>query len=687
MRKAEISIGFIASISLAILGFTLVLLFVSQTTNGKQFYCNNIAHYINNIGISQEDFCLSYQKIEFAPGNERSANITDFPNENIMDLFRTNATLHPSFAFNMTKDSRIQSATMSITNGNPIGYITHFNGQDFKTIITFDFSGGIYTLYLNVSKNIKVTRSKLKVEGYNVPGKVDLVFVIDQSGSMYNEWADICGSINQLKDNLSRTGLGVDVTSTIYGLSDSGAKTTGACKNADIKDTDLVAAMGAMGTSFAPITYSLVPPDKFRYPAFDQKSEAWGAGVYWASKYHPWRNNTKKILFPVSDSDPTGGGPVLVKVNQNGKVLEYLEDPLFSGNEQAVISAADQAAQADRIYVFPIYGDDDPTETNLAKVEGYHVGSGSRTCDPNLDMQCGCDPIYSSPPYSNVCLPIIAWMRQLTHYPQSRFTGYRNPNELKKFMQYVLVSNYPHDVVITVNGKTIFSNPGPLDNTNSPQWADENAFAQALEDAGQNCNQPSCQVTVQVSSSSEGAVILSELEVMYQQYIKDAGVDLNGNSIFYDPQFGGSEQIDFTASAQSVIDTCQVPDCLFNFTLSSSEPAKLLLSNLSVKYSKVFLEEDLLQSVLECYDRASLQGFAKNIRCKEIPVPRDHIFYKEVNESSITQLLINKKWCNQFSNSDYGCGEQDHLRFAHSFAVPTNILVEYDAKTRQVVVS
>ena len=149
----------------------------------------------------------------------------------------------------------------------------------------------------------------------------------------------------------------------------------------------------------------------------------------------------------------------------------------------------------------------------------------------------------------------------------------------------------------------------------------------------------------------------------------------------------GTEDIDFTNQARSEIDLCTEPECIFNFTISASEPAQILMSNLSIKYSKIFVEEDLFLSILDCYERAKAINFGQNIKCTEIPVPPSYIFYREINESGITWLIKSRKWCGIFQNSDYGCGNDDQLRFVNSFTQPTNILVEYDAKDKQVVVS
>ncbi|MEK6967854.1 MAG: hypothetical protein AABX51_04440 [Nanoarchaeota archaeon] len=660
------------------------MLFLTQTTGGKQFYCNNLANYFDKLGAKREDLCNEAIKLESEFGAQKIKNISLFPNKNIKYLASVEIAKPSIFQLYLTKDSFIRNASIVMQNGNYVGYITRFKDRDFTTVVNFGFNGGTQTLFVNLSKNSVVSRSKLKVKGYNLPGQLDLVFVIDQSASMHNEWAAICGIIDELKKNLSKTGLGVDVQSTIYGLAklnDAKEGTFGSCRDKVIKKDDLDPIISALGISFPLESAVLVPPDIYNYPPYDRYDEAWGLGVYWAATKHPWRTNTKKIVFPISDSDPTGGGPASLRVNQNS-IIAILKDAVFSGNEGTVIDAADQVSQNNGIYVFPIYGDQNPNEPDLKKIEGYNVGLGSTTCDPNTDMNCGCDPLKKT-----VCMPIINWMRKLSHYNQSRLAAYRSGEDLKVFMQYVLATNYPHEVTIKVGGKTIFFQPGALDDGNSPAWVNEQEFKNALETASQLCAADSCLIPVEVSSSTEGAVVLTDLEILYQRYIKDAELLLNNDTIFFSPKFVLANKIDFTDKAREIITDCTDPDCTIEFRVKAGEKAQILLSNLSIEYSRVFIDEDVLDAVVYCYEKAKDENFVRNLRCNEFSIPPSYIFYKEFNESSLTDLIIKRKWCTIFENSDYNCGIQDHLRFLHSFNIPTNILVEYDAASKQVVVS
>ncbi|MFB6174642.1 MAG: hypothetical protein ABEJ87_01555, partial [Candidatus Nanohalobium sp.] len=93
--------------------------------------------------------------------------------------------------------------------------------------------------------------------------KIDLVFVMDTSGSMSNDISDLCqvksDVVNILKDR------GADVEFTVYGL---GA--TPQCASQSI-----------------PLHV-----------------EDWAPGTAWAVNNHDWRSGSKKIIFPMSDECP-----------------------------------------------------------------------------------------------------------------------------------------------------------------------------------------------------------------------------------------------------------------------------------------------------------------------------------------------------------------------------------------------
>ena len=171
-------------------------------------------------------------------------------------------------------------------------------------------------------------------------GKVELAFVVDTSGSMYSEWADVCtviyggsfasgGSFQGLKPMLEKANM--TVYETIYGLGNTlpGAASSGNCAshnnanaNPPIRSTPLGLTPGddsgglrkLPGTIYNGNTYS------------GYSGEDWGPGTNWAclswkdangnvpgqppTQYdHRWNPNATKIVIPVSDEGPKDGDP------------------------------------------------------------------------------------------------------------------------------------------------------------------------------------------------------------------------------------------------------------------------------------------------------------------------------------------------------------------------------------------
>ena len=168
-------------------------------------------------------------------------------------------------------------------------------------------------------------------------GKVELAFVVDTSGSMYSEWADICtvvyggnfasgGYFQGIKPMLEVANM--TVFETIYGLGNTlpGAASQGNCagynQNTGPRTTPLGQVPGddsggirkLPGTVYNGNTYS------------GYSGEDWGPGSNWAclswkdaagnvpgnpptADDHRWNPNATKIVIPVSDEGPKDGDP------------------------------------------------------------------------------------------------------------------------------------------------------------------------------------------------------------------------------------------------------------------------------------------------------------------------------------------------------------------------------------------
>lgn len=166
---------------------------------------------------------------------------------------------------------------------------------------------------------------------------LEMVFVMDTSGSMYQEWEDVCtimyggnfasgGYFQGIKPMFNDSN--ITVYETIYGLGNTlpGAASSGNCqghnKNAGPRPTPLGLTSGddsgglrkLPGTVYNGNTYS------------GYSGEDWGPGTNWAclswkdtlgnipgnpptAADHRWNPNATKIVLPVSDEGPKDGDP------------------------------------------------------------------------------------------------------------------------------------------------------------------------------------------------------------------------------------------------------------------------------------------------------------------------------------------------------------------------------------------
>ena len=166
-------------------------------------------------------------------------------------------------------------------------------------------------------------------------GKVELVFVVDTSGSMYSEWADVCtviyggnfasgGFFKGIKPMLEEGNM--TVFETIYGLGNTlpSAASSGNCathnKNSGPRSTPLGDGDNSGGLRTLPGTVY----NGATYSGYS--GEDWGPGSNWAclswkdaagnvpgnpptSADHKWNPNATKIVIPVSDEGPKDGDP------------------------------------------------------------------------------------------------------------------------------------------------------------------------------------------------------------------------------------------------------------------------------------------------------------------------------------------------------------------------------------------
>jgi len=166
-------------------------------------------------------------------------------------------------------------------------------------------------------------------------GKVELVFIVDTSGSMYSEWADVCtviyggnfqsgGNFQGIKPMLEEGNM--TVYETIYGLGGTlpGVASQGNCAAHNMNSGPRISPLGQVPNDDTGGLRTL--PAVVYNGGTSNHVEDWGPGSNWAclswkdtvgnvpgnpptASDHRWNPNATKIVLPISDEGPKDGDP------------------------------------------------------------------------------------------------------------------------------------------------------------------------------------------------------------------------------------------------------------------------------------------------------------------------------------------------------------------------------------------
>jgi len=164
-------------------------------------------------------------------------------------------------------------------------------------------------------------------------GKVDLVFLIDQSTSMRNEWTSLCSVISDIESSLLAAEVDLDVY--IYGLDSVGV--SGSCKDANLYSCKF----GGVTTNCN--LHGSTPLSGY---------EDWGPGTTWLAENYVWRPQAARVMIPISDEGPHKGGGA-----NESDCRGRDENCVMNSNDLQSIAEATEAANANNITVYPFWGD------------------------------------------------------------------------------------------------------------------------------------------------------------------------------------------------------------------------------------------------------------------------------------------------------------------------------------------
>lgn len=183
---------------------------------------------------------------------------------------------------------------------------------------------------------------------------IDIVFLMDTSGSMEDEAAALCTAIEGVERELLRRGARVAAI-TLLGITETAA------------DTDDPEAYACITRHVAETYGTAVPGTPPPALALLEDDEDWGPATAIVAANHPWAPGALRLIVPISDEGPFDGDPC--------------DDP---GDDRDIIQHAILVADANQVVVSPIAGTgSDACTVNLgiALAQGTG-GTAFRSLDP-----------------------------------------------------------------------------------------------------------------------------------------------------------------------------------------------------------------------------------------------------------------------------------------------------------------
>ncbi|MBN1502439.1 hypothetical protein JW930_02765 [Candidatus Woesearchaeota archaeon] len=661
-KKSEISIFVIFSVLITIIGIVLVLTFVANNRDSaKRTYC--LTQY-EQTG-ERDEYCEEFLRLEGNIIKQRESRLTHFSDgkkEGYINLTPQNG-FFKSTSIELPRNAYIKSAKLKVALKEE--KITLFNDDQSKQVLIVPLNRPSITKRTQaLPSNIEIDDVKFEISGASYPLGADIIFIIDTSDSMANEWAAVCSKLKEIENELNKQNL--DIRTGVFGLDEGG--TDDFCMQASISSDQMRPLMALQEFNRNSGHENHNPCSYWMYPRTDDYSEAWALGAAWLAQNFDWRlaDDIKRIIIPISDSDPTGGRPVCKNIDGGweGKA-EFSDDDTSMGSEVIAINMALQKCTDYNkwIYVLPISGDESGTVS-----ERFDIGS----------EQCQ---------YNWRCQQILQWMHELAVQTgaisqEDILPAFQDQDTIINTVLDVMTSPFPGNTIVSVSGVDVWRYDGILDNASSPQIVRSEQLRQLM----QSCAGTECPITI---VSDQGIIILDRLRIRYLQdpqlvsiRVASQEIDVSGQLSYSNPEV----EIDVKEELQLVLESCPQNQkyCTIDIAAQGAQEG-FLGFEIEVEYDYYDLEQDLIFDIIDCWRQSNEGRSDNNFLCKEIFVPEKYGFNYPITEQIVTNMFISHNLCHIISNNDFNCGDQDNIEFAQNIYNVRNILIEY--KDRQVVVS
>ncbi len=210
-----------------------------------------------------------------------------------------------------------------------------------------------------------------------------------------------------------------------------------------------------------------------------------------------------------------------------------------------------------------------------------------------------------------------------------------------------------------------------------------------INDFLNSCSESDCKINFTINSTS-GRARIDSIIVKYYLPAKNINIGIYNESFDIKElnRTRSHKVINFKSALNNSLNR---PDlfCLGNCKIRinvSAENAELLIGNINVRYKYYDLKADLLDKIIDCWNRGDRGKKKESFICEQFSIPKDYKFREPIDEKAISDMLKERKWCHIIQNSDFGCGTENNIQFNSPIKFRTNIMVRYDGKKRSVIV-
>ncbi len=648
--RAQMSISLVMSVIIALVSITLVFVMASKYMNSSKVYCSTISA-LGTPFTSQDarENCKRLYSIKTVLLKPSREHITSFLSgrEKLIDA-------SGNVSFMLPRTAVIRNASLEITTAPSLLKTFNSGGSTKQSAEWFyNLNGGTNTILFTIPRDAKVNRALAVIRGKDSPPLVDMVFVIDTSGSMENEWRSLCEDIGVLKSHLSKS---YNMSIMVYLLWNVFSVVNGNCNNIDTSTEEEKLTYSKQSTvlnTHTNIRFKDIDPSHLNVKS-DDSSESWAIGGIWAIENHPWRQGSKKLLFPISDSDPTGGtGEFYDETNDEGEAVRVLID----------------SAKNNGVYVFPVYGDK-PLPKNVRKKkydEGYGIGYDKCSDAPSGEH--------------STCSKIMGWLKNIADSTGGNVTSYKDAPRLLRAIKNAVASNFPRNVSVNISdgSKTINSAfiKGPLDNSNSPYPV---RFGNQLSRLLSSCS-GSCDFNMDFHSESEGTIILDSFTVDYEK--PASAIKITGQGAPMRLGVGDKETININDTIEDQLGACSEDSCIVQ--INATLTGRMKLYNPYVEYDEFPLMDKLVEQLSECWARAGSGEEKRGILCAEIELPDEFRLLKPLTKQEIVSALKKRVSCDEREPTCLASASKIDVRGEPGMS--EHILVEYSPELRGIVIS